>query len=222
MAVNSKHAFWQALIVTIAIFLIGIFIGIVIEDNRAAEANEAFLSSQLFLTDSLALSNLAQISEGGLGCESMIDTNIQFANKVYDEAVLFEAYRDSEILTEGVKIVLKRYDLLRTLLWINTLDIPEECFEETSTSTIVYLFDRNSEDVEMESQNRVWSRILFEIKQEKGNEVILIPIGADKELVSLNSLISKFEIEKYPAIIINNEHVITEIKSAEELKEYLR
>ena len=34
MLESSKNAFWQALIVTIAIFIIGIFIGLLIEQKR--------------------------------------------------------------------------------------------------------------------------------------------------------------------------------------------
>lgn len=222
MATNSKNAFWQALIVTVAIFLIGIFIGIVIEENRASKANDAFISSELSLMDSLALSNLIQISEGGLSCELIIETNINFANKIYEEAVLFEKYGNSEKLTDNIKIVLKRYDLLRTLLWINTLSISEDCLEKTSTSTIVYLFQRDPKSLEKKSLNNVWQKLLFDLKQKKGNSIILIPIGHNEDIDSLKSLTEKFKIQEYPALIINNKDVIQEVVPVKEIEKYLR
>jgi len=53
-----------------------------------------------------------------------------------------------------------------------------------------------------------------------GNKTILIPIAADSDLTSLNSLISKYDISEYPVVIID-EHVISEINFIDDLKEYL-
>ncbi len=219
--VNSKHAFWQALIVTIAIFVIGIFLGIVIEGKRADEASERFIESEISLMDSLALSNLAQASENNpLSCDILIEANINFADRVYNEALSIEDYGAAERLTDNVGVVLKRYDLMRTILWINVMEIPDECMEETSV--VVYLFDRNAENLEEKSLNKVWERVLFYLKSEKGEEIILIPINADMEFISLNSLLSEFNITKTPAVIIDNEHVIKETMSVDDLKGYLK
>ena len=88
---NPKHAFWQALIVTIAIFIIGIFIGILIEGKRADDAQEKFIQSELFLMDSFTLSELFKLSDNGsLDCKTLVNAGISFADKVYYEALLFE------------------------------------------------------------------------------------------------------------------------------------
>ncbi|MEX0920702.1 MAG: hypothetical protein WDZ62_00350 [Candidatus Pacearchaeota archaeon] len=219
--INSKHAFWQALIVTIAIFIIGLFLGISIEGKRAAEANERFIVSEMSLMDSFALGKIISISESAeLDCETLIDANLNFADRIYSEAILFEEYGESEKLTENVKMVLKRYDLLRTLLWVNTMEISDECMEKTSV--IVYLFDRDKEDTRVKSENKVWERILFELKQDEGEKIILIPIGVNEDLISLNTLISEYEISEYPVVIIDNEHVVDELVSINELKGYLK
>lgn len=219
--VNSKHAFWQALIVTIAIFIIGLFLGIALEERRAAEAEERFIASELSLMDSFALSSLTKVSgNDSVSCDVLVDSNLNFADRIYQDARSFEEYFQSEMLTGNMKLVLKRYDLLRTLLWINTMDIPKNCMEQTSV--VVYLFERDSDDLVIQSTNRVWERVLSDLKQEKGNKIILIPIGIDRDLISLNALTSELGVQNYPTVVIDNEHVISELKSVEEFKEYLK
>ena len=66
----------------------------------------------------------------------------------------------------------------------------------------------------------MWSRILFDLKQKKGDEIILIPIAADSNLASLDSMTEKFEIEKYPVVIIDNKEVVYELSSVEDLEVY--
>ena len=108
---------------------------------------------------------------------------------------------------------------MRIILWINTLNVPNEC--KTNASTIVYLYERNTEDLTKKATNNVWSKILFDLKQEKGNEIILIPIATDSNLTSLNVLTSKFNVTEKPVLIINNKQIITKLRSEEEIKKYL-
>lgn len=214
---NSKNAFWQAFLVTIAIFVIGLFLGISYENRRIGEVNEDQILSEILLMDSLASSNLAQT--GHASCENLIQSNIDFANRIYSEALILDKYEDAEILTDQAKIVRKRYDLLRTLLWIDILGMPKDCFNETSV--IVYLYNYDTNDLTNEAKNSVWSKVLFDLKTDLGDQIILIPIAANGDLTSLNTLASSFNISDYPVIIIDNEHVITDLTSAEDLKIYL-
>ena len=91
--VNSKHAFWQALIVTVAVFIIGLFLGIALEGKRSVEAEEKFISSELSLMDSFALSSLTKVSDNGqISCDVLVDSNVNFADRIYRDALLFEEY----------------------------------------------------------------------------------------------------------------------------------
>ena len=65
------------------------------------------------------------------------------------------------------------------------------------------------------------SRHLPQGIQEKGNEIILIPIATNNDLVSLDALLENYEISKYPVVIIDQEHVIEEVSSVEDLINYL-
>jgi len=218
MLKDSRHAFWQALILTFAVFLIGIFFGIAYEGNRLEKVNDYYVLSEISLMDSFALSKLTDNNQ--INCKILIDSNIEFADRIYKEALVLEKYDESGKLSEALKLSHKRYDLLRTLLWINLMDTPDEC--RKNTSVVVYLYEYDTEDLTEKATNIVWSRILFELKQEEGNKVILIPIAADSDLTSLNSMLSKFNISTYPKLIIDEKHVLSEIISVEEIKRYLK
>ena len=117
MLKSRKHVFWEALIVTILIFLVGIFFGMLIETRNSNKINNLYLRSEISLTDAMATLRLTEISEPD--CESLKTNNINFANQIYDEAKLLEKYETSGKLTEGMKLLHKKYDLLRTILWMN-------------------------------------------------------------------------------------------------------
>ncbi len=219
---NSKKAFWQAFILTIIVFVVGIFLGIVYEGNNLDKMNDYYVQSEIFLLDSLALNKVTEIeiNNNSINCESLIRENIKFADRIYLEARSLEKYEESNKLTDSLKNLHKKYDILRTILWTNTLNIPNKC--ENNVSTIVYLYERNTEDLKKKATNNVFSKILFEIKEEKGGEIILIPISVDNNLASLNLLISEFNISEYPVLIIDNNNVISEVKSTNEIKKYIK
>ncbi|NCO18196.1 hypothetical protein COT60_02750 [Candidatus Pacearchaeota archaeon CG09_land_8_20_14_0_10_30_9] len=58
--------------------------------------------------------------------------------------------------------------------------------------------------------------MLLEIKNENP-EVVLIPIAYDSNLISLNSLVSSYNITSFPSVIINEKTVFSEISSKEEI-----
>ena len=86
---------------------------------------------------------------------------------------------------------------------------------------VVYLYNSEPEDLIEKATNGVWSKILFDVKNSKGGEVVLIPVAVDSDLVSLNSKLSNFNITDFPVVVIDDEIVLTELNSAEDLESYL-
>lgn len=215
---SSKNAFWEALVLTIIVFIIGIILGISFESSKLDKVNEYYALSEISLIDSLTFNQLSDT--GHMTCEVLIESQIDFANRIYEEALLLEKFEESGKLTEGLKLAHRRYDLLRTLLWINIIDAPEECREDVSV--VVYLYEFDTEDLAKKATQTVWSRVLFDLKQEKGNKVILIPIAVNTDLVSLDSLIDQFSISGFPVVIIDEKHVISKVSSVDDLKKYLK
>lgn len=214
---NTKRVFWEALFLTCVVFLFGLLLGVAYEGSRLEKVNEYYSKSEISLMDILAFGSVVEMQEAD--CGNLISSNIEFANRIYEEAILLEKYEDAGKITDDLKIAHKRYDLLRTFLWINVMKVKDKCGEPFSI--VVYLYDQNIEDLTKKATQQVWSKILFDLKQEKGDEIILIPIANDKEIESLNSLTKKFNISESPVIIINEEIFVYNLNSVEGLKQYL-
>jgi len=215
--VESKHAFWQAFIVTAAIFIIGIVLGYSLEGSRLDKIEYFYSESEISLMDILALNNL--INLGNYSCSDLILSNLMFADRIYEEAQILEDYENAGRLTDEFKIAHKRYDLLRTFLWINSEKTREVC--KGDFNVVVYLYEQESEDLAQKATQNVWSKILFELTQKQGANIILIPIAVDGGLTSVESIVSRYEVSNYPVIIVNG-LVISDLKSVEELEDYLK
>ena len=215
MLKSRKHVFWEALIVTILIFLIGIFFGMLIETGNSNKINNLYLSSEISLTDAMAGSKL--IENFDINCESLKINNINFADQVYEEAKLLEKYEASGKLTEGMKLLHKKYDLMRTILWMNNQESTERC---DNYNLIIYLYEYETEQTGKKATQKVWSKILLDIKQER-NDILLIPIAADQNLTSLNLLLDQYKITQFPALIINNNKTIYNLENTETIQPLL-
>jgi len=213
---NKKRVFWEALLLTLIIFILGMLIGAGFERGKLSEIEQYYTKSEILFMDLFALNERIDSDET---CEVLMDSNIQLADNIYEEAFILEKYEAAGKITEGLKLAHRKYDMLRTYLWINTIDISEKCKGEFNS--VVYLYEYNSLDLAQKATQAVWGKVLFDLKQEKGNTIILIPIAVDSNLVSLNALLKDFEISRYPVVIIDEEFVIEELSSVEDLKVYL-
>lgn len=216
MLQNKKRVFWEALLLTLLVFLLGFLAGVLFEDKRVNVIEDYYVQSQNSLMDILALNNFANLNN--ISCDALISSNIDFANRIYEEAKLLERYEGSGKITDNMELQHKRYDIMRTFLWINTIKTNEIC--ENEVHTVVYLYNYDSGDLTEKAVNSVWSKILGDLKEKYGGEIILIPIAVDSDVASLNSILGNFEISKYPALIIDNKYVIEELSSVEEIGTY--
>jgi hypothetical protein len=217
MMENKKHVFWQAFFLTVLFFSIGLVLGIYLEQARADNLNIVFSNSEVNLYDSSALRSL--LEDSNISCGKINDVAVLLADKIYEEAKELEKYDESNKLTESIKAVHRKYDALRTLLWIDVISLKERCPE---INTVVYLYEYSTDEISVKSEQVVWSRILGDLKTEKRNEVILIPIAADQNLLSLEFIMEKYGIEKTPAVIINEETALYEHKTVEEISDFLK
>lgn len=214
---SNKNVFWEALIITIFIFGIGILIGIFLENSRADKISDIYLKSEIDLLDVKIQSEILSIRD--LNCDKAIEENIKFGDKIYEDAKLLQRYEEASRITEYLREQHRRYDLLRTLFWLNSIKIKEKCGKEFDT--LVYLYDYSSENQEEKSKQEVFSRFLEELKAEKGNELLLIPIAKNMNLSSLDLMIDNFDISK-TSIIVNEDLVISEINELKKINDYVK
>ncbi len=212
---SKKHVFWQALFVTILVFSLGIVIGIYFEQMRVDESNILFYESEIALFDAFALSKLPEA--GNFSCDNLVGANLKFADRIYNEARVLEKYDESSKITQSLKSIHRKYDLLRTILWMNVIDVEGEC----NIDSVVYFYVYDTEDIGVKSEQVVFSRVLRDLKEDKGGELILIPIAVDSEISSLDYLLDVYGVDEFPSILVNEEHLITNISSKEEIEKYL-
>ncbi len=215
---NRKRVFWEALLLTVVVFFLGILIGISFESGKVEEIRQYYSYSEASIMDIFASNNLIDVN--AVNCNELSQANFEFADRIYEEATLLEKYENSGKITDGMILEHKKYDLLRTLLWINEMKTVETCGR--NFNTIVYLYEYQPEDLTKKATQNVWSKILLDLKTQEGSNLLLIPIATDSDLVSLNSAKNQFNITSYPTLVINNERVITKLTTTEELGKELK
>ncbi|MBU2503528.1 MAG: DsbA family protein [Nanoarchaeota archaeon] len=213
---DPKNAFWEALLLTVIVFVIGLLIGVAVENSRADKLNTSYENSEISLMDVLTLESISSMD--GLSCDNLIGSNLAFADRIYEESRILDNYNSANKISSEIKTVYKKYDLLRTLLWSGALKVREQCPDRFSI--VVYLYQREGSSIDEKAAQNVWSKILGELKERRGGDIVLIPISVDNDLSSLALMISQYNISSYPAVIVND-HVFTEPVTVEDLESYL-
>ena len=214
---SQKYIFLQALIITFVIFNIGIFLGYKLETSRIDRINNWYLQSETELLDQRIQGDAFEFLE--LNCDAMVEENINFADRIYEEALVIEEYEEANRINNDIILQHKRYDLLRTLFWINSMKIKEKC--NSNYHNLVYFYQYNDVSIEKKAKQKVFSNLLFQIKEEKKGEIMLIPIAADNNIGSINLLLNKYDITELPVILIDEKIKLTDIESVEDIREHL-
>jgi len=219
MARNQKYAFLQALIITLIVFNLGIFMGYKLESSRINKIDNMYFKAEIDLLDQKTQKDAFEILD--LNCELMVQENIKFADKIFEEAKIIDRFEKASRINADIILHHKRYDLLRTLLWMNSIRIKEKC--NSGYSNIVYFYKYNDPSIDQSAKQKVFSNLLTELKEELGNKIILIPIAADNNISAINLILDKYEITsgELPVVLIDEETKINDLKNLEEIKGYL-
>lgn len=214
---SQKYNFLYALIITIIVFNLGILMGYMLESSRINEISDWYSQSERDLLDQKVQERIFETVE--LDCNNLVEENIKFADRIYENALKIDKYEKANRIGDEIIQLHKRYDLLRTLLWMNSIRIKEMC--NSDYSNIVYLYKYNKPTIEQEAKQRFFSKLLMELKGKYGSKIILIPIAADNDLPSIDLLIKKYEIKELPVLLVNEKIKITELDSMEDIEKYL-
>ena len=123
-------------------------------------------------------------------------------------------------MSEDVRREKRRYVLLKTELWLNSLILKKKC--NATFDTIVYFYSDDPENNVIVSQQKIISNILKDIKEEKGNSVILLPIAGDMSLEAIDLQRRVHKINYLPSILINEKDILEGFHTVEEVKRYLK
>ena len=214
---NQKFVFLYALIATLIVFNLGIFMGYMLESSRLDKINNLYADTQMELFDQMAQHDAMSILN--LNCDLLTKENIQFGDKIFQEALQIQKYEDANRITNDIISEHKKFDLLRALFWINSMKIKQEC--NPKYHDVVYFYQYNNPSLDQESKQKFFSNVLSELKQEEGDNIMLIPLSGDNDIPSINLLEKEYNITEFPAILIDEKVKITDIKNISDIKKYL-
>jgi hypothetical protein len=212
--VNTKHAFWQALVFTVIVFVIGLIFGFFLESYRADKVQYILLDSEISVLDDQLRNKI--IGDFDIDCDIAVKSTFDFADKIYNEAIKLESYDSASQFSESFLVLHRRYDLLRALLWAESVELREECEEDFHI--VVYLYDYDTEEINIKSKQSFYSKLLLDLKNEYEEEIILIPIAGNTDLESVNLLLDKYNITEFPVIIIDESKIIDGVVTFKELE----
>lgn len=215
---SQKNAFWQALIVALIFFNLGIFFGYMLEKNRINKIDVFYAESELNFLDIKAMSDILSL---GIGCQESIQANMNFANKIYEEAKVLQEYEDASRLSEALTLRHKRYDLLRTQLWINNIILRKKCSGSYHTIIYLYQYANGKPEIQIDEEQEVLSRLLGDVKTKLGDKILLIPIAADSDFESIKMLTQEYNITKLPTVLVDESVKLETIDQVKDIEKYL-
>jgi hypothetical protein len=216
---SQKNVFWEALLVTIFIFGVGVLAGFFLENLRANQINDLFQQSEVDLLDMRLQNEIYSSLE--FDCDIAIEENLNFADRIYEEAQILEKYTQASRLGEDIILQHKKYDLLRIMLLLNSEKISEKCSD--SYNEIAYFYNLETEELTIKAKENVFSKTLLEVKENYGGNVLLVPVGVSDGISSINLILDRYNISKQdlPVIIINQKTKLIDVESVEDVTSYL-
>jgi hypothetical protein len=217
---SQKHVFWIALLFAAVVFAAGIMLGYALENWRTSRIETLYFQAELNLLDMRIQNDAYSINK--INCDMAIEENINFANRVYEDAKLLDRYESANKISESIILQHKRYDLLRALLWINSIKTKEEC--KARYHNVVYLYKYNNLTMEDKARQAVFSNILKDLKENEKDSIILIPLAGDNSLVSVSLLMSSYNVSEseLPVILIDEKTKVTKVQKVEEIENLLK
>lgn len=214
---GQKRVFLYALIVTLVVFNLGIFFGYMLENSRSNNVNSLYVDAEQELLDQVAQKDALSVLN--LDCSALVSENIKFGDRIFNEALQIQKYEDANRITSEIVLQHKRFDLLRAIFWINSITIKQQC--NSTYHDVVYLYKYNNPTLEQDSKQKFFSNLLIQVKQDKADKVMLIPIAADNNVTSIDLFMKKYNITQLPTILIDENTKITDVKTIDDIEKYL-
>ena len=159
------------------------------------------------------------INSFDIGCDVAITNTFDFADKIYIDAHNLERFDESSSLISTFRSIHRRYDLLRTILWVEIIDLKEKC--DSDIHTVVYLYEYEPDSAETEARQNLYSAVTGDLKSKYDNEVLLIPIAVNLDVSALDMILTNYALTEFPVIIVDETHTIDGLITIEDLEELI-
>ncbi len=201
---GTKHAFWQAFVLAVIVFGSGLVLGFFLEISRGNDVEKVLLNSELDLLDEQLRNRV--VEDFSIGCDAALKSTYNFADKIYLEAVKLEKYDANNKFGNVLKLLHKRYDLLRLMMWSEARSLKEKC--NGKFHTIVYLYNYDIDDISNKAVQTSIGRLLSDFKESYGQDVLLIPLAGNLGIDSIELIKVKYNISELPVVIVDEKIVL--------------
>jgi len=205
---------------TLIIFVIGIFVGIWLDQTRVEEIKKS-VEEILITWEDAKLQNLYFLTFPLKGqCDSAIKQNIEFSDKVYYSlGKMLEQYEEANKLSPELIYEKEKYVMLKLQFWFNSIYLKDKC--NASYVNLVYFYSHFTDNILLQQNQEAESIILSELKEEYGNKILLIPLPIDMNITTIEIIKNNFNITSTPTILINEEIKLVGLQSKESLKKIM-
>ena len=215
--VYNKSAFWKALVITVIVFGIGILIGVYLESYRTNLVEQKLMNSEMSLLDE-QLRTKAFV-DFNVSCSQQIESTFSFADRIYNEASQLEQYDAAAKFSDSLTLLHGRYDLLRMMLWSESVQIKAKCGPKFHT--VVYFYDYNTQDVQQRAEQTSVARVLMDLKAGHPYEVLLIPMAGNLGLDSVKVATDKYKVKTFPGVVIDENKTLEGLTSVKEIEKII-
>jgi len=218
MSGKMKKVLLKTLALTVLIFTIGLFAGILLDNIRLESVKTRMTEIDNLWNDARLLQSYIQrLSDGNSTsyCGFLLEENLKAGDKIYKEGSMVEEYEKTNRFTPTLILEKERYALLDLQFWLNSIDLKRIC--NANYSTVIYFYSQYNRTVEQGFQDRV----LWELKQKCGPQIIYITFPADMEITTIEVIKSVYNITRTPSILINESLVLNSPVTLRDLESYV-
>ena len=215
--VNLKKIFLKALALTLIVFVIGFYVGILFDSSRVQDVQSRLTQIDNLWNDARLLQSYIQrFSNNTAYCDFLLKENLKAGDKIYEEGSRVEEYEKSNRFASDLIFEKERYALLYLQFWLNSIDLKKAC--NANYSTVIYFYSQYNKTIEQGFQDRV----LFDLKQKCGPQIIYITFPADMNITTIDVIKNIYNVTKIPAVLINESLVLYSPVTTNEIEKYVK
>jgi hypothetical protein len=213
----QRDIVFKAAILTAIVFIIGVSVGVWLDVMRVQEIKESLTEIDISWNDARLLSVYLQtLMNDTESCNSALEANLDFNNRIYQEGLKIERYETSERFAPSLILENRRYALLQLQFWLNSINLKKLC--NANYSTLVYFF---SHDENIASEQNIQSAVLKDVKEKCGADLMLIPLPFNLDIITIDLVKKNYNITRTPSILINEKIVLQGLQSEKDLAKYI-
>ncbi len=218
MVKKYKPIFIKAAVYTLIVFMLGVLLGYVLEEQRTSYIEEKYQVLELKWQDARIQSMYFQNLDYDQ-CDLAIEGNLDFSDEIYELGKKIDDYEEVNALTGEMILEKKRHALLKTQFWLNSMILKDKCNSEFVN--VVYFF-KNDPSIEEKQKQYTQSDVLREIKEKYGRGVMLIPLPIDSDISMIEIFKKQYDINEVPTILINEENKLVGVHSFNEIEKAVK